>query len=72
MKLDKALIDQLMQNEKSRILIKTIIGLAKQYDLKLVAEGVEEEQQYDKLKEMECHLIQGYYCGRPKPLNQVQ
>ena len=72
LKLDKALIDQLMQNEKSRILIKTIIGLAKQYDLKLVAEGVEEEQQYEKLKEMECHLIQGYYCGRPKPLNDVQ
>ena len=48
-----------------RAIIKSIIALAGNMGLKIVAEGVETEAQYEILKEMGCDFIQGYYVGRP-------
>ncbi len=44
---------------------KTVIDLAKRFNLKTVAEGVETKDQVDLLKELGCDTIQGYYFFKP-------
>ncbi len=68
LKIDKSLVDQILNNERSKILLATIIQLSKQYELSLVAEGVEEERQKDMLVEMGCSMIQGYLYSKPEAL----
>lgn len=67
-KLDKSLIDQIKDSDKSQILIGTLISLATQYGMEIVAEGVEEQEQYDILKKLDCTIIQGYLIGKPEIL----
>lgn len=68
MKIDKALVDHICDDERSGILLETIIHLSKQYEMMLVAEGVETKAQRDKLIDVGCNIIQGYYYSRPEPL----
>lgn len=56
-----------MSNErkKAEIIIKKVISLAHELSLRVVAEGVETEEQYLLLKELKCDYIQGYYFSKP-------
>ncbi|MGD1821647.1 MAG: EAL domain-containing protein [Pleomorphochaeta sp.] len=67
-KIDKSFIDKININERSAIVIKNIITLAKQLNLKVVAEGVETKDQYESLLNLQCDFIQGYYFSKPEPL----
>ncbi|GAK83139.1 diguanylate cyclase [Vibrio ponticus] len=50
-----------------------IIQLAKQLKVNLIAEGVENESELQKLAQMGCNQIQGYYFSRPeKPVSLIQ
>lgn len=62
-KLDKSLIDKFL-TEKIGV-ISNIVGLAHNFRLQVVAEGVETSEQYEKLKTADCDLIQGYYFCKP-------
>lgn len=63
-KLDKSLIDAL-ENERGRIVVKRLIDLFKMLDMKIIAEGVENEEQVAYLKEYGCDAIQGYHYSKP-------
>ncbi len=65
LKLDKSLIDTILQNTQSRIVVSNIVRMAKELDMHIVAEGVETRETLDVLKELDCDLIQGYYFDRP-------
>lgn len=65
-KIDASFIDKLLYNETSELLVSLIIQLANQLGVKLVAEGVESEEVLQKLYQMGCTLIQGYYFSRPE------
>jgi diguanylate cyclase (GGDEF)-like protein len=67
-KIDKAFVSQIGNNDRIDIMIKTIVNLSKQYGLSVVAEGVETSDQYDKLNEIGCDEIQGYYFFKPESL----
>lgn len=54
-------------NEKSWKVINAFISLAHELDITVVAEGVEEKEQVEKLKEMNCDLVQGYFYSKPLP-----
>ena len=71
-KLDKSLIDQIVISEKSRVLIQSLIHLAREYHLIVVAEGVESKTQCDLLCSMGCNLIQGYFIGEAVPLPEME
>ena len=62
LKIDKSFISEMNSNLS---LIGTIIGMAKNLNLKVVAEGVETKDQYFSLKDSHCDFIQGYYFSKP-------
>ena len=65
LKIDKSFVMGMNQNVENKALIKTIIAIAKQLDLKVIAEGVEEDEEYQFLSEIGCNYAQGYYISRP-------
>lgn len=65
LKVDKSFIDYITHDSKKSLIIKNIINLAHILDMKVVAEGVEEEEQILILKEYDCDIIQGYYFSKP-------
>ena len=68
LKIDKSFIDKI-GNDKIDI-IKYIINMAKDLNIKTVAEGVETEKQIEYLKNVGCNIVQGYYYS--KPLNKLE
>jgi diguanylate cyclase (GGDEF)-like protein len=71
LKIDKQFVDQIGVSERSTLITKTIIEMAKQLNLSVCAEGVETIEQGKLLVENGCHIMQGYYFGRPQPLNVI-
>ncbi|MDQ5910411.1 MAG: hypothetical protein QG599_2507 [Pseudomonadota bacterium] len=65
LKIDKAFVDGIEKSEESRTVIRAIIGLGRALGLKLVAEGVENEEQVNALCAYGCDFIQGYFFHRP-------
>jgi EAL domain-containing protein (putative c-di-GMP-specific phosphodiesterase class I) len=53
------------------VICDATIGLAHNLGLKLVAEGVETEEQFAYLRERACDLVQGYLFSRPVPAKDV-
>lgn len=64
-KIDKAFVDQIHISEQSRELLSSIIMFAKVLGLKSLAEGVENNEQLEILKEYKCNSIQGYIFDKP-------
>lgn len=67
LKIDKSFVWDLEKNEKNRAISKTIILLAKQFNILVTAEGIESEKQLNILKELGSDTGQGYYFSRPVP-----
>lgn len=65
LKIDKSFIDNICNNEKDFCIAQSIILLAHSLNICVVAEGVEEEDQFIKLKKMRCDIIQGYVYSKP-------
>ena len=57
--------------EKSMSIIRSVVTMAKNINMKTLAEGVETKEQLDFLKEIGCGMIQGYYYGKPEPIEKV-
>jgi len=68
-KIDRAFISQLEVSAQDRAIAKLIIEMSHQLSFKVVAEGVENEEQFQILKNMSCDLLQGFYFS--KPLNKA-
>ena len=62
-KLDKSFIDN--RTEKCACIIKACINMAKALNMKIIAEGVETDEQMQMLKEMDCDIVQGFYYAEP-------
>ncbi len=70
LKIDRSFVDELDRNSESLAIVRAIIGLGKSLGLSVVAEGVERSAVADKLRELGCHLAQGYLFGRPVPAGE--
>lgn len=66
-KIDKSLLWGAFENEKAMITLISSIELAKNLNLQVVVEGVENEEHLDKLVELGCEYLQGYYFSKPIP-----
>ncbi|MFW5719305.1 MAG: EAL domain-containing protein, partial [Halanaerobium sp.] len=70
-KIDRSFIDDFLDNLNNRAIVNTIITLAHNLKLRVVAEGVETREQAEQLKNAGCDIIQGYYYSRPLPLPEI-
>ncbi|MFD0695071.1 EAL domain-containing protein [Paenibacillus sp. GCM10027628] len=70
-KLDQSFVRGVQSDDKDRAMIKAIISVANSFQLEIIAEGVETEEQASFLVENGCRQIQGYYFFRPMQPEQV-
>ena len=71
LKIDRSFVRTLPEDPSARILVKTIIQLAKSFQLSTVAEGVETQGQLDFLWQAGCDQSQGYLHSKPIPATQL-
>ncbi len=67
LKLDMGFVRKMCSSETDRQMVGIILEIAKFLYVPVIAEGVEDEQQYRTLKNMGCDLIQGFYFSKPLP-----
>jgi diguanylate cyclase (GGDEF)-like protein/PAS domain S-box-containing protein len=72
LKVDKSFIDRIDEGEKELALAAAIIDMAKVLNLRPVAEGVERQQQLERLLELGCDSAQGYYFAKPGSQTDVE
>lgn len=72
LKIDKSFIDDIENNSQRRDIVDGIIQLAHKIKLVVVAEGVENHEQLEILKELKCDLVQGYYFSKPVSSAEIE
>ena len=71
LKLDLVFLKNFCINPKTATLISCIVEGAKELGVKTLCEGVETEEQYEFLKKIGCEKAQGFYFGKPMPVNEL-
>jgi diguanylate cyclase (GGDEF)-like protein/PAS domain S-box-containing protein len=69
-KIDRAFVMNLGRNPQSAAIVRAVIGLGHGLEMSIVAEGVETEEQLKFLAEEGCDAVQGYFIGKPLPVDQ--
>lgn len=67
LKIDKAFTDMILEDQPKRSMIHSIVEMAHQLEMDVVAEGVETEEQLSFLADSRCDVAQGYLFSRPVP-----
>jgi PAS domain S-box-containing protein len=68
LKIDIQFVANLLNDEDDQQVVRAIVGVAKQFEIKTIAEGVEDEVTLNKLRRMGVDYAQGYHIGRPMAL----
>jgi EAL domain-containing protein (putative c-di-GMP-specific phosphodiesterase class I) len=68
LKIDRAFISGMQAHERDLIIVRSIIDLARNLGLQVVAEGVENPEVCELLADLGCDRVQGFLFGRPGPL----
>lgn len=72
LKIDQSFVRDINHDNNDAMIVKTIIEMAQNFDLHVIAEGVEDEEQLMYLKENGCNLFQGYFFGKPMPPEEIE
>ena len=72
LKIDRSFVTDMMLNEDNKAIVKTIIAIAKQLDLKVTAEGIEGNEEYQFLAKINCDYGQGYGISKPLPARDFE
>jgi diguanylate cyclase (GGDEF)-like protein len=72
LKVDRSFVRQLTESRESAAIVRAIVALAGGLGLKVVAEGVETEEQLTILRQLGCKIIQGYLFSRPLPAEALE
>lgn len=68
LKIDRAFITDISNDHDDVAIVEAVLGLGKHFGMKIVAEGVEDEEQLQFLKSQGCDIAQGYFISKPMPL----
>ena len=66
-KLDKSLIDMAYSSQRGKEILMGVVTMVDRMGFKIVAEGIEEKEQFEMLREQGIDYIQGYYFSKPLP-----
>ena len=69
-KIDRAFIVNLGRNPQSAAIVRSVISLGHGMEMSIVAEGIETQEQLSFLAEQGCDAVQGYFIGKPLPIDQ--
>lgn len=69
-KIDKSFVMEMDNSQSDDVIVRSTIDLGHNLGLKVVAEGVESQESWNRLKEMGCDSAQGYFMSRPIPADQ--
>ncbi len=72
LKIDKAFVDDIEQSEQGRNMVATIVTIAHNLDMEVVAEGVENNKQLTFLSSLGCEQLQGYLYSKPLATDKFQ
>jgi len=67
LKIDRSFVNDIASSSDDRAIAQTIIAMAQTLGLSVVAEGIETREQFDTLRDLGCHIGQGYLFARPLP-----
>ncbi|MEM6986803.1 MAG: EAL domain-containing protein [Pseudomonadota bacterium] len=70
-KIDRSFVNDLMEAQQSAALVSAVIAMAQSLGLRVIAEGVETEEQIRYLQDLQCDEIQGYVISRPLPADEI-
>lgn len=71
LKIDMVFLKGFDTNPDTKTVIESIVNLAKTLNMKTLTEGVETKEMYEFLKSIGCDMCQGYYFGKPEPLQRI-
>ena len=69
-KIDKVFTFNIGTNNASALVVMNMVNLAKKFHCQIIAEGVEDKEQLEMLKNMGITLYQGYYFSKPVPVDE--
>jgi EAL domain-containing protein (putative c-di-GMP-specific phosphodiesterase class I) len=71
LKIDKSFVDGMGSEPTANALVDAMIRIAKALRLETVAEGEERKEQADRLRTLQCDMVQGYLFSRPLPSDEM-
>ena len=71
LKIDRSFINNMVEDKSALELVKSITSLAHNLNMKVIAEGIETEEQFKILKGLNCDKAQGYWLAKPMPLKDL-
>lgn len=71
LKIDQSFIRDLSNDPNDFIIVETILSIGRKFNLEVIAEGVETQEQFDMLLSMGCTLFQGYFFGKPMNVDSL-
>lgn len=72
LKVDKSLVDEIGGPRGSDVIVDAVVGMAHGLGLTVVAEGVERQEQLQRLRDLDCDLIQGFLLHRPMTIGDLR
>lgn len=72
LKIDQSFVRDIVFDINDYTIIQTIVAVAQSFEFDLIAEGVETQEQYDKLLELHCSKFQGYFFSKPIPVQDFE
>ena len=72
LKIDMGFLREIVDIERSKVILKSVIDLAYSLGMDVITEGVETQRQLDALSDMGCGRFQGYYFSRPIPVGEFE
>ena len=72
LKIDRTFIESIEMEGNNSEIVQTIIALARSLGMKVIAEGVENVTQLEKLRSLNCEGAQGFYFAKPMPFSDVE
>lgn len=70
-KVDKAFVHDVLNNQSDEAIIRSVLAMGQAFGMNVIAEGVETEQQLQKLEALGCQHYQGFYFSKPLSDNQL-
>ena len=71
LKIDRSFVMNMVADDGDAKIVKSVVDLAHNFDLTVVAEGIENQEALDQLASMTCEYAQGFYMGHPMPFDEL-